>query len=1183
MRLIKNLAGSPAFPSWFSGYLGSLQLRQLIPEFYSLLIMMQTYHRLKGSSRRLFMGLLSALIFPALSLSAFDLYWTEQKRILAADIDGNNETVIFDGETSSPAMASFAVDIAVTDSHIYWSGHDGGDIWRANRDGSDPIQLVPNAGNSIHFLAISEGKNHLYFTDFNNGIAVSDLDGSNTQMRDASGNAYTGLAMAVGNTSADELLVLTATDNKLRRFLPDQWWSPDEADLPDSSIQTYGLAFDPETQNVYYTNFGNGTLNVFNLGTKVHQTFMTPGMTQPLGVKLSPSGTHLLIAERGRGISGFQLDNGGYELIIESENAHFGVAVTADPGHLAPPPPPPVGTVLWRTDFEEDALGELPQVSWTPVPAPREGVAQVVQDTENVFGFGAENRILRADQVVRLELRSKAFSFPAEVVTFSYDFIGYFKEGDGRWLQAMIMGSSHAHITSIRMSDETIRGAPSQTFYGGNGIPVRLETILNNSTETITYEDPAGNEHSIRSTEAALWAYHHTTGTWELLIDSYVYTRNIDETGPVLNGIYILADGNDATRTFDLDNIEVRLGPSFSDLEGDVILPPVAEDGEILWASDFESDTAGELPSEGWTPVAAPGEGSTVHVATDTENAFGFGTDNQFLRVDGAFSFTLTTEKFRAPTDVLTLSFDFIGRFKEGDGRWLNVSPRAGGTRTHVTSLAMPTATLRGAPGAPSYGGNDLPVRIETVMNNSEEMITYLGPDGRYRRLESGTASVWAYHHTLEFWEQLADSYNYAREDAGPGQILDNIQFLVDGGSGTLRRFDMDNIVVTNGAHLSDLEGEVYAPPFYGHLEVDFEGIPTGEITRENVNNFVHGNISGITLNTTYGVDGNPYLLVVEDTENRFGEGTDNQILRANGAKNWHLRAENNFNEEVMTFRIDMIAEQIDGARLMSRFSDGGGNVISQIDFDAREAEGTFRNFGPEGPVWPYGTLLRFEIVVNNSFGPIHYRTPIGIKELVMKGTDIWINGELVLSNYTDSHDAFPGPIMSYEMRSFSTNPWDGDIGLIRTLAGAQLVGAEAGTGFADWAAENFPGVTDPAIVGPEADPDGDGIANLLEYALGLDPLEAGRAGLPIHGIQSFDVSGDEGNYLTLSVTSPDGVSDISFEVMATSDLAGSAEPAVLESVTPNGDGTSTYLYRDVEPVDVSNRRFLQLEVTLTE
>src|SRR5690625_951101 len=427
--------------------------------------MIKSHHLLKADTRRLYAWVLLALFLPALSLSAFDLYWTEQKRILASDIDGSNQTVIFDGETSSPTMTSFAVDIAVTDSHIYWSGHDGGDIWRANRDGSGATQLIPNAGTSIHFLEINEAKNRLYYTDFNHAIVSATLEGTNIEQRGWQALPYTGLAMAKSDATADELLVLTATDNQLRRFLPEQWDSRNEAELPESSIQTYGLAFDPDTQDVFYTNFGNNTLNVYNLETKEHRTLLTPGMTQPLGVKLSPSRTHLLIAERGRGISAYQLDNEGYELIVESENAHFGVAVTTDPGHLSPPPPPPVGTVLWTTDFEEDTLGELPSANWRPVTAPTAGIAQVLQDTENVFGFGTENQFLRADQVVRLDLRSEAFSFPAEVVTFSYDFIGYFKEGDGRWLQTMIYGgSSYAHITSIRMSDETIRGTPGDTF-----------------------------------------------------------------------------------------------------------------------------------------------------------------------------------------------------------------------------------------------------------------------------------------------------------------------------------------------------------------------------------------------------------------------------------------------------------------------------------------------------------------------------------------------------------------------------------------------------------------------------------------------------------------------------------------------------------------------------------------------
>jgi hypothetical protein len=42
---------------------------------------------------------------------------------------------------------------------------------------------------------------------------------------------------------------------------------------------------------------------------------------------------------------------------------------------------------------------------------------------------------------------------------------------------------------------------------------------------------------------------------------------------------------------------------------------------------------------------------------------------------------------------------------------------------------------------------------------------------------------------------------------------------------------------------------------------------------------------------------------------------------------------------------------------------------------------------------------------------------------------------------------------------------------------------------FSDWQAIHWPGVGDPAIVGDAADPDLDGLGNLLEFALGLSPL----------------------------------------------------------------------------------------------
>ncbi len=60
------------------------------------------------------------------------------------------------------------------------------------------------------------------------------------------------------------------------------------------------------------------------------------------------------------------------------------------------------------------------------------------------------------------------------------------------------------------------------------------------------------------------------------------------------------------------------------------------------------------------------------------------------------------------------------------------------------------------------------------------------------------------------------------------------------------------------------------------------------------------------------------------------------------------------------------------------------------------------------------------------------------------------------------------------------------------TGSGALLVtnGPGAPTGFAAWIDGFFPGETDPAIIAPDADANGDGVANALVYLLGGDPKD---------------------------------------------------------------------------------------------
>jgi hypothetical protein len=50
-----------------------------------------------------------------------------------------------------------------------------------------------------------------------------------------------------------------------------------------------------------------------------------------------------------------------------------------------------------------------------------------------------------------------------------------------------------------------------------------------------------------------------------------------------------------------------------------------------------------------------------------------------------------------------------------------------------------------------------------------------------------------------------------------------------------------------------------------------------------------------------------------------------------------------------------------------------------------------------------------------------------------------------------------------------------------------ELTGGTTPAVFADWQSLSWPGQSDPATIGPNADPDGDGLDNLLEWALNLD------------------------------------------------------------------------------------------------
>jgi len=131
-----------------------------------------------------------------------------------------------------------------------------------------------------------------------------------------------------------------------------------------------------------------------------------------------------------------------------------------------------------------------------------------------------------------------------------------------------------------------------------------------------------------------------------------------------------------------------------------------------------------------------------------------------------------------------------------------------------------------------------------------------------------------------------------------------------------------------------------------------------------------------------------------------------------------------------------------------------------------------------------------------------------------------------------------------------------------------------APTPFELWLSSNFSAAAllDPAVSGPNADPDGDGLANLLEYALGLDPTQPDLSPLQL---------GSSATAITVAYARPSGRSGLTYLIEHSTDLDLWSTAGVIHEQIDLFDATE--IWQAIIPVAGATSRFVRLRVALTE
>ena len=192
-------------------------------------------------------------------------------------------------------------------------------------------------------------------------------------------------------------------------------------------------------------------------------------------------------------------------------------------------------------------------------------------------------------------------------------------------------------------------------------------------------------------------------------------------------------------------------------------------------------------------------------------------------------------------------------------------------------------------------------------------------------------------------------------------------------------------------------------------------------------------------------------------------------------------------------------------------------------------------------------------------------------------GTLSWTNGET-------SSKTFSVPLVSDGITEndeiFSVNLGVPIGGVFISSPGLSTVTIT--TGLSLWKKNYFSALEllDSLVSGDLADPDNDGLSNMMEYIAGHNPKVGDGSSKPVPAMQS--VSGT--NYLTLSFRRNNFAPDLNFSAQSAATVTNAFTNATIQVGSPvnNFDGTETVTWRDTVPMNQAGQRFMRLQVIRT-